>query len=119
MPRRMIPRNVDEYRDQREAYEDFHPEGRLHVVCPQCRVLVLLCDSLPRSERRKIADTGKDDPLAAMEMLKTMLPCGEREAKAIALHLRKPDEGCHYCGAEMPRGALLCWQCMSVNLDWA
>lgn len=119
MPRKMIPRYIEEYRDQKAVYGMFNPEGRSHVVCPQCRALVLLCDSLSRSDRRKIAEEAAASRLAAMETLKTMLPCGDREAKAIALHLRKAGEGCHCCGAEMPRGALLCPQCMSVNLDWA
>jgi hypothetical protein len=96
----------------------FDPEGRIHVVCPQCRALVLLCDTLSRMERQKIAAMRLEEPVAAMETLKTMLPCGDREAKAIVVHLRKPGEGCSYCGAVMPHGALLCAECMSVNLDW-
>jgi len=119
MPRRTIPRYIEEYRDQSAIYQMSNPEGRLHVVCPQCRAMVLLCDSLPRTERQKVASEGLATPQAAMETLKTMLPCGDREAKAIVMHLRKPGEGCHHCGAEMPRGALLCGQCLSVNLDWA
>ncbi|MEO3431150.1 hypothetical protein AAFN88_20010 [Pelagibius sp. CAU 1746] len=119
MPRTMLPHYIEKYRDQSRTYEMFNPEGRLHVVCPQCRALVLLCDSLPRSDRQKIAATRMEQPAAAMETLKTMLPCGDREAKAIVAHLRKPHGGCSHCGTEMPRGALLCPNCWSVNLDWA
>ena len=119
MPRRMIPYNIEKYRDQSRTYAMFNPEGRPHVVCPQCRALVLLCDSLPRTERQKIAATRVEEPVAAMDLLKTMLPCGDREAKAIVAHLRKAGEGCSHCGSEMPRGALLCPECWSVNLDWA
>lgn len=118
MPRKMSPHHIEAYRDQSFIYERFNPEGRPHVVCPQCRALVLLCDSLSRSDRQKIAAEAAASPVAAMEILKTMLPCGDREAKAIVMHLRKVAQGCHYCGADIPRGALLCTQCMSVNLDW-
>ena len=119
MARVMTQKQVELYRDQCAAYEKFTPEGRLHVVCPQCLALVLLCDSLPRTERYKIAELAKSNGAAATEQLKTMLPCGEREAKAIVAHLRKGDEGCRHCGAAMPRGALLCATCMAVTLDWS
>ena len=119
MPRRMIARYSDDYRDHSLAYSKFNAEGRMHLVCPQCRDLVLLCDSLSRTDRQKIAAEAKADANTAMESLKTMLPCGDAEAKAIILHLRGEEAGCHYCGADMPRGALLCAQCMSVNLDWS
>ncbi len=118
MPRRMIPRYLEEYRDQSLAYANFNPEGRLHVVCPQCRALVLLCDSLSRTERQKIAAQAAESPSTTMETLTTMLPCGDGEAKAIVAHLRKPGQGCSHCDSEMPRGALLCPNCWSVNLDW-
>lgn len=112
-------RYSDEYRDQALSYARFNAEGRMHLVCPQCRDLVLLCDSLSRTERQKIAAEAKASPAAALDNLKTMLPCGDLEAKAIVSHLRQEGEGCRSCGAEMPRGALLCAQCMSVNLDWS
>jgi ribosomal protein L40E len=115
----MIPRYIEQYRDQSLAYTTSNPEGRLHVVCPQCRAMVLLCDSLSRTERKKVASLERSDSPAALEHLKTMLPCGETEAKAIVAHLRRDDEGCRRCAAEMPRGALLCAHCMSVNLDWS
>ncbi len=118
MPRRMIARYSDEYRDHTLAYSKFNAEGRMHVVCPKCRDLVLLCDSLSRTERQKIAAEAKAAPGAALDNLKTMLPCGDAEAKAIISHLRNGDQGCSCCGEEMPRGALLCAHCMSVNLDW-
>jgi hypothetical protein len=114
----MTPHRVAQYREQDAIYEKFNPEGRLHVVCPQCGGLVLLCDSLSRLERKDLVQMAAADPAAAMERLKTMLPCGDRQAKAIVSHLRRDGEGCAHCGAEMPRGALLCAQCMSVNLDW-
>jgi len=119
MPRKMIPRYNDEYRDQSVVYATFNPEGRMHVVCPQCQALVLLCDSLSRTDRQRIAREAKHSPAAAMESLKTMLPCGEAEAKAIVTHFRSDDSVCHHCEAELPRGALLCAHCMAVNLDWA
>jgi len=118
MPKRMTLRRVEQYREQGAIYQKFDPEGRLHVVCPQCGGLVLLCDSLPRRERREIAQLAHREPAAAMERLKTTLPCSDRQAKAIVGHLRRGDDGCRNCGGEMPRGALLCSQCMSVNLDW-
>ncbi|WP_193370375.1 hypothetical protein [Pelagibius marinus] len=118
MPKKMTPRRVEQYREQGAIYERFNPEGRLHIVCPQCGGLVLLCDSLSRMERKDVAQVAAKDSAAAVERLKTMLPCGERQAKAIVLHLRREGAGCRHCGAENPRGALLCAQCMSVNLDW-
>jgi hypothetical protein len=119
MPRTMIPRYIEQYHDQSAAYTAYNPEGRMHVVCPQCQALVLLCDSLSRTDRQRIAREAKGSPAAAMESLKTTLPCGEAEAKAIVLHLRRDDTQCHHCEAEVPRGALLCANCLSVNLDWA
>lgn len=119
MPKRMTPRLIEQYREQGAIYGKFNPEGRLHVVCPQCHTPVLLCDSLSRLERRDLAQNAVAEPAAAMERLKTMLPCDDRQAKAIVAHLRREGEGCRHCGAAMPRGALLCAQCMSVNLDWA
>lgn len=119
MPKRMTPRLIEQYREQGAIYERFHPEGRLHAVCPQCRTPVLLCDSLSRLERKDVAQVAAQDSVAAMERLKTMLPCDDRQAKAIVEHLRHEGEGCRHCGGAMPRGALLCAQCMSVNLDWA
>ncbi len=88
------------------------------MVCPQCRTPVLLCQSLSDRRRRKAAKLKASSAVAAMDYLKKAVPCGDREAKAIVLHLRKENEGCHYCGHPMPRGALLCANCMSVNLDW-
>lgn len=119
MPKRMTPRQIERYREQGAIYEKFNPEGRLHVVCPQCSAPVLLCDSLSRLERKEIAQVAELDAAAAGERLKAMLPCGERQAKAIVNHLRREGDGCRHCGAALPRGALLCAQCMSVNLDWA
>lgn len=119
MPRRMIQRYIEEYRDHSDSYEDFEADGRPHVVCPQCRVPVLLCGSLTDAQRRRVAELRASNPVAAMELLRQMLPCSDREAKAIVLHLCRPEAGCHYCGHSMPRGALLCANCMSVNLDWA
>ena len=118
MPRRMIPRNIELYRDHSASYETVDVEGRPHVVCPQCLTPVLLCQSLSDRQRRKAAKLRETDSVAAMDYLTKAVPCGERSAKAVVLHLRKKDEGCHYCGHPMPRGALLCANCMSVNLDW-
>lgn len=118
MPRKMGPPDIEKYRDQGAIYGAFKPEGRPHVVCPKCRALILLCDSLSRSDRQNLAREAAADPAAAMESLRTMLPCGERKAKAIVSHVRRAGEGCRHCSAQMPRGALLCSHCMSVNLDW-
>jgi hypothetical protein len=119
MPKKMMPQDLDRYREQSSVYGAFNPEGRPHVVCPKCRALVLLCDSLSRSDRQQVARQAAANSAAAMETLRTMLPCGDREAKAIVSHFRKAGGGCHHCGTEMPRGALLCSHCLSVNLDWA
>ena len=118
MPRKMTPRKLEDYRDQSYAYEDFDLAGRPHVVCPQCGVPVLLCQPLSDAQRRKVADLRRSNPVAAMDYLKKAVPCGDREAKAIVLHLRREPDACHHCGHPLPRGALLCAACMSVNLDW-
>jgi len=53
-----------------------------------------------------------------MVMLSQISGCDARQAKANILHMRDADSRCHHCKHLVPRGALLCGQCMSVNLDW-
>jgi len=114
----MTPHRMRAYADQSWAYEHFAPDGRLHLVCPQCHALVLLFETLPSSARSNIARSRHSDPVAAMVMLSQISGCDARQAKANILHMRDADSRCHHCKHLVPRGALLCGQCMSVNLDW-
>jgi hypothetical protein len=97
---------------------NFSPNGRLHLVCPQCGALVLLFENLASSDRSNIALSSRSDATKAMELLRRVSGCDLRQAKANVLHIRDVDSHCHKCKYPIPRGALLCSQCMSVNLEW-
>jgi hypothetical protein len=56
MPRFMTQRLIAEYRDHSRSYSLVEPHGRLHVVCPHCRMVVHLCDHLSPERRREIAE---------------------------------------------------------------
>jgi hypothetical protein len=118
MPRRMTPKKLEAYAAQSLSYET-SPPGRLHIVCPQCRALVMLFDDLDPKVRAEIGRVGRSSSRAyAAKMLGHITGCDLRQAKATGLHLRLAESHCHKCGHFVPRGALLCSQCMSVNLDW-
>jgi hypothetical protein len=114
----MTLRLLEGYRDQSSIYEHFSPDGRLHLVCPHCRGLVLLFENLTPSDRSNVARLRRSNPAQATKLLIQVSGCDLRHAKAIILHLRDADSRCHKCQHPIPRGALLCSQCMSVNLDW-
>jgi hypothetical protein len=114
----MTPARLQAYADQTWAYENFAPGGRLHVVCPQCGALVLLFENLTPADRGNIARLRESHAAEAMELLRRVSGCDLRQAKANVLHLRAADSCCRNCRHPVPRGALLCSQCMSVNLDW-
>lgn len=119
MTRQMSPKLIKDYRDQSWAYDNFAPEGRLHIVCPQCRALVLLFEDLPNAQKREIAElvhSGKSGE--GMDLLERLTDCGPRQAKANILHVSRIGPRCRNCEKDLPRGALLCSQCMSVNLYW-
>jgi hypothetical protein len=46
MAKRMTPKLLQAFADQSQSYESSSADGRLHLVCPQCRALVLLLESL-------------------------------------------------------------------------
>jgi hypothetical protein len=50
MAKRMTPKLLQAFADQSQSYESSSADGRLHLVCPQCRALVLLLES--RCRRR-------------------------------------------------------------------
>ncbi len=118
MPKHMTPKALKAYADQSRTYEMFPPNGRPHIVCPQCGALVPLFEDLNAEVKREIAELRWSDPSRAMEKLGSASECDNGHAKAGILHIRGAHSNCHNCGAPVHSGALLCAQCMSVNLDW-
>lgn len=118
MPKRMTSKLLEAFADQSWSYEAFSPDGRLHLVCPHCRALVLLFESLPSRDKSEVALLRQSDTAEAIAMLRRVSGCDLRQAKANILHIRDTDSRCHKCKHQIQRGALLCSQCMSVNLDW-
>lgn len=120
MTKQMSPKLLKAYPEQDSTYERFRPEARLHIVCPQCRAIVLLCEDLDADVKRKIAELQRNNPVSAMNMLKLEYDCDLRQAKAIIAHTRVGDAHprCRNCDSRVRPGSLLCPQCMSVTLDW-
>ena len=109
---------VQAFADQSSVYQRFSPDGRLHLVCPQCRAVVILFENLKPADRSQIAMLRRSDIGKAIAMLRNASGCDLLQAKANVLHIRDVESCCHKCRHPVPRGALLCSQCMSVNLDW-
>lgn len=119
MSERMTAKKLERYANQTSAYARFSPNGRPHIVCPLCGALVRLFDEVPRTERRLIAQLADSMKFReAIEGLMRAAGCGKLDAKAAVVHIRRGKSRCHKCAQVIPRGALLCSQCMSVNLDW-
>jgi hypothetical protein len=118
VPKRMTPKRLESYADQSWAYENFSSDGRLHLVCPQCRALVILFEHLKPTHRSQIGTLRHSSIVEAIRMLRSVSGCDLGQAKANVLHIRDAGSRCHKCQHLLPRGALLCSQCMSVNLDW-
>src|SRR5262245_9292905 len=114
----MTPRKLQAFADQSWSYENFPPNGRLHIVCPQCLALVVLFENLEPIDKSRIARFRRSGLKQAIAMLRQVSGCDLQQAKANVLHIRDVDSRCHSCQHTVPRGALLCSQCMSVNLDW-
>ena len=95
MPKRMTPRLLQAFADQSWSYENFSPNGRLHIVCPQCRALVVLFENLESIDRSKIARLLRSDLKQAIAMLTKVSGCDLRQAKANVLHIRDADSRCH------------------------
>jgi hypothetical protein len=118
MPKHMSTKQLKAYRDHPWDDQSSDPKGQLHIVCPQCRAPVLLFEGLAPEVRREISELKSQSAPKAMILLKTKTGCDLAQSKASVLHIRTADSSCHYCNAVVARGALLCSQCMSVNLDW-
>ena len=114
----MTQKLLKQYVDQSSAYETISPNGRLHIVCPQCGAVVLLFEDLSLETKRKIAELEHNTLRGGMEGLMEATGCDFGQAKASTFHLRDALSRCHNCESQIPRGALLCAQCMAVNLDW-
>jgi hypothetical protein len=115
----MTPRVAENYSDLAKTYEMFSPDGKAHVVCPNCRAVIMLFEELTREQKREISEVSHSDKLIeAMDRLRAIAGCDLSQAKANVLHLRRADRCCHKCGTEVTAGSLFCRRCMSVNLDW-
>ena len=118
VPRFMTQRKIARYRDHAGSYSLIDPHGRRHVICPQCRTVVLLCDHLSAERRREIAQAyrGAAGLTVAWRLLETRLPqtygFDDQARKGIILHIPRRLFHCENCGQEHPEGALLCAQCM-------
>jgi hypothetical protein len=113
----MSPKQLESYRDQSRSYERFPPNGRLHIACPQCRALVLLFEDLDTDLKTEIAALKGKRTIEAIKLPKLRSGVGLAHAKAAVFHVCKNSTCCH-CSAPIPEGALLCSQCLSVNLHW-
>lgn len=121
MPKHMTPRLLKAYAEHNHAPEHGWYVGREHVVCPQCRAPIVLFGDVAPERKHAIAATrggSLEGVKLAMRDLCAETGCDLAQAKANVTHLRKPGSICHACDHVLPRGALLCAQCMSVNLDW-
>jgi hypothetical protein len=119
MPQFMTQRLIAEYRDHSRSYSLVEPHGRLHIVCPHCRMVVHLCDHLYAERRREIAEARRGPAgLAVAWRLLEADGFNEAARKGIIFHIPRRPLHCTNCGREHPEGALLCAQCMAVNLPW-
>ena len=89
------------------AHRRFSPNGRPHIVCPQCRAPILLFENLSEQVKGEIADLRRKSRVLAMKALMRAAGCDLAQAKANVLHLRNEESRCHWCGFGVPAGALL------------
>ena len=61
MPKRITQRMIEKYANQDRAYESFHPKGALHIVCPQCRVIIPVCENIAAEDRANIRELVRSD----------------------------------------------------------
>jgi hypothetical protein len=120
MPRHLTPRLIEAYADQSSTYQTFDPKGRMHIVCPQCRALILLLEDIPAAIRTEIARLRQDvQMINAIKRLRAVSDCGLAQAKANVQHICLAGPACNKCAAPLQSGSLLCPACFSVNLSWA
>lgn len=115
----MTQRLIAKYLEQSWGYDLVEPHGHPHIVCPQCRWVVLLCEHLSAERRREIAQAWRGP--AGMAVAWRLLEAdgfNEAARKGIIFHIPRRPLHCTNCGREHPEGALLCTQCMAVNLPW-
>ena len=116
MPKKMTPKKIEEYKDQSSTYDKFSPNGKDHIVCPNCRGLVMMFDELTQKQKHEIAL--EEDFSKQSAKLIELTDCDERQAKANITHMIGQSQKCRKCGMRVTKGALLCSNCMSVNLHW-
>lgn len=86
------------------------PEGVR--VCRQCGAKVPWLGEPPILSRETRVDKAR-----VMSLLKTELGLDPRAAKAWALHLCGPEQLCHRCGSELPKGdEVTCRHCDALNV---
>ena len=83
----MTPRLLQAFADQSWSYENFSPNGRLHIVCPQCRAVVVLFENVEPIDKTKIARLRRSDLKQAIAILTEVSGCDLRQAKANILHI--------------------------------
>jgi hypothetical protein len=93
------------------------PAGRPHISCLKCRTAVVWPSDLDLGEAAEFARTARVDSLAGQRFAEAKLGLGPREAKALALHVSRPEGRCHKCGEPVPSGESLC-SCRSANINW-
>jgi len=116
MPKIMTPKLVKEYQNQSATYGMFSPNGAAHIVCPNCRGLVMMFDELTTQQKHEISQ--EEDFEKQSNKLIELTGCDQRQAKANIIHLIGSSQKCRKCETNVPKGALLCSKCMSVNLHW-
>ena len=117
MAKTLSPEQLKRYRDHSQIYKDLELDGRAHVVCPQCRQPVLLCEDLSAASREEIAGLKCAKTIAAIKLIMLKTGLGLGYAHAAIFHICKHQSCCH-CKSPVPKGALLCSQCLAVNLHW-
>jgi hypothetical protein len=118
MPKHMSTKQLKAYRDHPWDDQSSDPKDNFISSVPNAELPFCYSKASRREVRREISELKSQSAPKAMILLKTKTGCDLAQSKASVLHIRTADSSCHYCSAVVARGALLCSQCMSVNLDW-
>jgi len=100
------------------SYGKVDPRGRPHLHCPQCGMVVLLCETLDREQRQQISAVRNEDAGQVRDLLARWLALDEGDAKPVFLHICREPGICHNCEQPIHRGSLMCPHCLAVTLDW-
>jgi hypothetical protein len=94
------------------------PNGRPHIECLRCGVLVVWPEALSPDAASEMARTCRVSRVEGARYAHDRLGLGLREAKALSLHVTFEPNRCHWCGSHIDEVATICSQCSSANLDW-